>query len=759
MDKNEVYYGILFTRKVLSDNVFAFVPNLLVEGNLSSIFVDASGNDIPPSEIDENITDVELGEAGISYIDCFHTGTSDFFFIEDMEQLETDIDTSVVGKLVTKDDLKELYPDALDLEEAKARFFDDSSLKIYLGFIDYTKYKIEVAEFNYQSILDALINKGFDDVCLGVVLLDKNAVKNGKINLNQPAEMEYKINVPEEFKDEDDLIFFTKKMFNSLIDSKDYNNIISTLKEIQKEIEDKKIETNFKSGKDIVDKYNDIYRSVCSIEDINDLHTIFDELSTYSLSLAMMIEENKSNKVDKKDATKEAYTMAEKYQDLSKLDDINKIKFEFTKLYKEHLSNFEKIGKEYDLCKKEKEETKKEIKELKKEVEKVETISEKDKLIALRKEVIGLSNYMNERIIGQTDAKQAVLSALFSNKLDPNPRHKNNVLLVGPTGSGKTLIAETVGEYLDTPVQIIDTTQLTAPGYKGADLEEFLAALYTRCNGDLQKAEHAIVVFDEIDKKGSDSNEDVSGKGVLNTLLPFIQGTKYNFELGHGISSKTIEFDTSNLTIFATGSFAEAVKRELNDDGNENTVYNETKIGFGISNIKSKENKDEDIKYKKLTRESLEKYGKIPPELIGRFTCIAQLNGHTKESLKEILLNKKISPLYANIDLFNKMGVSVSFKDDFIDEIVSESLKEKTGARSLKTKIEEALTPSKIAVLYTLGEYDKMILSKDTVKTKNAKLRYSKDENETTRRFNYTNKVLEELNLEVNDSKQKVKVK
>ena len=317
-----------------------------------------------------------------------------------------------------------------------------------------------------------------------------------------------------------------------------------------------------------------------------------------------------------------------------------------------------------------------------------------------------MKKFFDDKIIGQEEAKRDVISSIVMNKYSKNSSDRNSCLLVGPTGSGKTLIAETVAEYFDMPIEIIDTTQLTMPGYIGANIEDYLTRLYIKANGNLEKAEHGIIVFDEIDKKGTERNGDVGGKGVLNTLLPFLQGTTYNIKY----NGRIIYFNTKNLTIFATGAFTDVASGKIEGS---NRHYNSTRIGFNCG--LEKEDK-EDIKYEKLEIEDFVKYGNMPIEIMGRFTTIAQLEGHTKESLKKILTESSISPLLGEKEKLKGLGISLEYDSEYLDGIVEDAFKLKTGARSLKSIVEKSVKVARWKVLENLDTYNKIILNGNTVK-------------------------------------------
>lgn len=338
--------------------------------------------------------------------------------------------------------------------------------------------------------------------------------------------------------------------------------------------------------------------------------------------------------------------------------------------------------------------------ESKKENEnKVEEIIQEEKQ---RINVRELKAIFDDKIIGQEEAKIDVLQAIFMNSLSDDTDDKNSCLLVGPTGSGKTLIAKTLSKALDVPIEIIDSTQITTAGYVGASLDEYLENLLDNANGNLAKAQKGIVVFDEIDKKGSEKNSDVNGKGVLNSLLPFIQGTTYNLKY----KGSNVKFDTAKLTVFATGAFSNIAKNKKQISG-----YSDTKAGFINKDILLKE----DVEYEKFEPEDFEKYGNIPGELIGRFTTICQLDGQTVESLKLILTNSSLSPLKVQKTKLNKINIELSWDEEYLDAVAKEAMKLKAGARSLKKMIEKTIKFARWQAIVDYGKYKEIILTKDCV--------------------------------------------
>lgn len=425
--------------------------------------------------------------------------------------------------------------------------------------------------------------------------------------------------------------------------------------------------------------FNDAYNSLIEIDNLEDMRKTLIAMEDVYLNYLVTLDDTEYSDKELQASISFLYSYAEKYEEMSKKTDLDEIKKELKVLIEDERKKFnEIIGKDeitqsYELTT-------------------IEEQKENNKLDNVR----DIKAYFDKVIIGQEEAKKDVIAAIYMNKLGTDVSNKNNCLLVGPTGSGKTLIAETVANYYDMPIEIIDTTQLTVPGYVGANIEDFLERLLDKTKGDLRKAENGIVVFDEIDKKGSTSNSDVSGRGVLNTLLPFISGTTYDITYNR----KTVHFNTSNLTIFATGAFTNA---------NEEKSYGANKIGF------NREEKKVDIEYKKLNIDDFVKNADIPAELIGRFSVISQLNGHTIESLRKILTESKKSALLSEKEKLEKINVELRWTDGYLDKVSEKALELKTGARSLKSTVDKSIKEARWEVLSNLDIYSGIILTDKTV--------------------------------------------
>lgn len=312
--------------------------------------------------------------------------------------------------------------------------------------------------------------------------------------------------------------------------------------------------------------------------------------------------------------------------------------------------------------------------------------------------VKALKEFLDKSIIGQEAAKRAVILSISHNLTMDGRCNKDNCLLVGPTGSGKTLIAETAAKFLAVPMVSVNTTDMSAAGYKGKDIEDILEDLLAQTAGDLAKAQHGIVIFDELDKKGSKENSDISGKGVLNALLKFIDGTTYKVKF----KEKDMIFDTKNLIIIGAGSFSQAVEKYTAIDGYRGTNMGFTQNGSLVP---------EDISYPTLSSDVLSKYGDVPTELLGRFPRIKQLSGHTLGTLEQILTNSDTSALLIEKAYLLKSNVELTWTDDYLKAVSQSALKEKSGARSLNAIVKKSLEKAEWQILINNKMHQKLTLT------------------------------------------------
>jgi len=301
-----------------------------------------------------------------------------------------------------------------------------------------------------------------------------------------------------------------------------------------------------------------------------------------------------------------------------------------------------------------------------------------------------IKEYLDEYVIGQSEAKVVLAVAITNHyKRISNPDNevvKSNILMIGPTGTGKTLMAKTVAEYLDVPFCVADATTLTEAGYVGDDVDSVITRLYQNANCDVERTQRGIIFLDEIDKiaRKSESatvSRDVSGEGVQQALLKLVEGTKVKISpTGGRKSDATVEIDTTNILFIAGGAFV----------GLDKIVKNRiqgTSMGFGAELTT-----DTVVEHEVVGPDDLVKYGMIP-EFVGRFSSSVSLHGLTKEQLISILTKVKHNFVEQYQWLFDQDGIELDFDTDSLEMIAERTLKTKTGARGLHTELERILLP------------------------------------------------------------------
>lgn len=318
-----------------------------------------------------------------------------------------------------------------------------------------------------------------------------------------------------------------------------------------------------------------------------------------------------------------------------------------------------------------------------------------------------IKEQLDEYVVGQEYAKKVISVGVYnhykrvaaSNEPENIEIEKSNMLMIGPTGSGKTYLVKTLAKLLDVPLAIADATSLTEAGYIGDDIESVVSKLLASADNDVDKAETGIIFIDEIDKiakKRNTSTRDVSGESVQQGLLKLLEGSEVEVPVGANSKNAMVPLatiNTKNILFICGGAFPDLediIKERLNEQAS---------IGF-IADLKDKYDNDNDV-IRKVTIDDLKAYGMIP-EFLGRMPIVFTLDGLTEEMLAKVLKEPKNAILKQYVKLLEMDEVQLEFEDEAISAIAKKALKKKTGARALRSIIEEYM----LDIMYEIPKDD-----------------------------------------------------
>ena len=332
-----------------------------------------------------------------------------------------------------------------------------------------------------------------------------------------------------------------------------------------------------------------------------------------------------------------------------------------------------------------------------------------------------INKFLDRFVIGQQEPKKSLSVAVYNHYLRIQGQRinnkvtlgKSNILLIGKTGCGKTLLAQTLAKILDVPLVVTDATSLSETGYVGDDVESLLSKLIEKSDGDVDKAARGIIYLDEIDKihrvGGSSShNRDISGEGVQQSLLKIIEGSVLKVPVGNKRhSQKTVSIDTSNILFICGGAF-EGLSEHISKRINKRT------IGFNNHESEIEKNMNDNI-LSHVNNDDLVKFGMIP-ELLGRLPIVSVLHPLSVDNLKSVFSDTDDSLSKQFIEIFAMQNVKLVFSDDAVTEIAKRAFEMKNGARSLRALVEACL----LNTMYEMpgkGNYDTVTVTADSFDT------------------------------------------
>ena len=374
-----------------------------------------------------------------------------------------------------------------------------------------------------------------------------------------------------------------------------------------------------------------------------------------------------------------------------------KIDLENNKLYKiAECKNgiVEFLNKEYDLKLDNIKDTKKKTEKTEKKESKPDVKEEKEQNTNNEIDVISMYKQITDSVKGQDKAVRQIVSTMDRNINIENYRNKTNMLIIGPSGSGKTEIFRTLESKTNIPMVKEDSEQYSATGYVGSDITDMLIDLYNRSEQDIEKTEHGIIVIDEIDKKVTNDNKDVSGTRVLNSLLSMMEGNKYSVNVSKSeYAPHYVTIDTSRITFVLVGAFSDLITTEKH-------------IGIGVEHLTEK-------KYNDITMEDLKKYG-LSSELLRRVS-IYKLRELTVDDLIEIINNSDNSALKEYYHYAKKKKIKLYINENAIRKIAEKAILKKTGASGIKATLNEVLNDAFLEVSMNPGVYSSIKLTEESL--------------------------------------------
>ena len=501
--------------------------------------------------------------------------------------------------------------------------------RVLIGYIDNGIFYPEKGCKNYNSITDEYFNYSPEDEGFYLLNTDDETIE------------EYLST------EEDDIAFFEKKYMNMFLmgytDSLSEEFVVTEM-----------------SLDDLVEIGRDIYFSVFAEDN--------EPVVECTMSIDQVIDMLEHNDYDK---DKISDIMSQLKDEQRELEDHLKNE------YRDMFNNFMAAKERLTEVREQYENDQIEITDLMESLEPV-PISPKDQARILYKE-------LKNRIIGQDSAIKTICYVLYKNSILEDNQKKTNCLLVGPTGCGKSEIINIISEVYKKPLVHVDSNSNTAAGYVGDSLTDNLATLMVKANGNKYAAEHGIIAFDEIDKRGGTDRGNVNGKMVLDSILRFAEGQEYNVEYRLDGQKRQVLFDTSNLTIFASGAFPEVFNEKLKK-------YNkEPALGFNAP-IKSEDEKNSYLKELEreieLTHDDIATIGRMGPEFVGRFT-VTTLHKLGIEELKRIMTESTISPLEEEISILGNDNIEMKYDDKFVSNIAKKAYQEGSGGRGIRNNLEK----------------------------------------------------------------------